>query len=406
VLTFILDVLRLASKGLSERRLRAVLTIIGIAIGPAALVAMTGMVQGYSNYVLKQIESMGQNLIVVTPHQNFRFTHKDLDYIRSLPGVAEAEPFYMVHATVRVGNSKKDIIVYATSIDLIFRAIANLKILHGKIPPSSDIVEALIGHDIAFTSSGRQVYHVGDAITITLYEPKHGGGFKVKRITVLVAGILKKFGGAFFLSPDTSIYLWTKAGQQLLGLHQWSGILVLAKSSTLVAKVVDEIKKAYGTEVDIISFQGIARVVSSITGAMNFITFSTSLSAFAVAVAGVAATMITTVMERVREIGVMKAIGFTDTQVLLVILAEGLMMSFIGAAVGISLGVAGAYALASKGFVIHGVTQNIVIKAPPAITPQLIARTLGITIAVGIIGSVFPAYKASKIPPAVALRYE
>ena len=406
VATFIADVVRLAVRSLGERRAGALLTIIGIAIGPFALVAMTGMVTGYSSYVTHQIEALGQNLIVVTPRENFKLTQKDLDFMRSIPGVEEAEPFYMLHAKVRVGTEEKDVIVYATSIDLIFKAIAGLKVEQGSKPSPSSVVEALIGHDIAYTSSGRQVYHVGDAITITIYKPKHGGGFEVKRVTVLVRGILSKFGGAFFLSPDTSIYLNKEAGHTILGMNQWSGILILAKSSNYVAYIIRTLEKAYGNNVDIISFQGIARIVSSIAGAMNFIAFSTSLSAFAVAVAGVAATMITTVMERFREIGVMKALGFTDMQVLMMILAEGLLMSILGAAVGISLGVAGAYLLASKGFVIRGVTTTIVIKASPKIDAELILKTLGITISMGFIGTVFPAYRASKIPPAVALRYE
>jgi len=404
--TFILDVVRLAIKSLGERRARALLTIVGISIGPFALVAMTGMVLGYSDYVTHQIEALGQNLIVVSPRQNFKLTNKDLDFMRSIPGVEDAEPFYMVHAKVRVGTEEKDVIVYATSIDLIFKAISGLKVEKGSKPSPSSVVEALIGHDIAFTSTGRQVHFVGDALTITIYKPKHGGGFEVKRVTVLISGILAKFGGAFFLSPDTSIYLNKNAGHTILGLNQWSGILILAKSSKYVPYIVKVLQKAYGNNVDIISFQGIARIVSSIAGAMNFIAFSTGLSAFAVAVAGVAATMITSVMERFREIGVMKALGFTDMQVLLMILAEGLLMSILGGVVGVSLGVAGAYALASRGFVIHGMMSTIVIKAPPKISAELILRTLGITIAVGLVGSIFPAYKASKIPPAVALRYE
>ncbi len=400
------DILRLAIKGLSERRLRASLTIVGIAIGPLALVMMTSVVEGYSDYVTKQIESLGQNLIVVFPRENFELTEKDLDFIRSIPGVEEAEPFYLVHATVRVGNEEKEVTVYATSIPLIFKAIANLEVEQGEVPSSSNIIAAIVGHDIAYDENGNQVYHVGDAITITMYMPKHGGGFKVKHITVLIAGILKRFGGAFFLSPDTSIYLWEDAGPKILGLHKWSGILVLVKRSDLVPKVFDEIKNAYQNNVDLISFQGIARVVSSITAAMNFITFSTSLSAFAVAVAGVAATMITSVMERVREIGVMKALGFTDAQVLAIVLCEAILMSLIGGAIGITLGVIGAYIMSSKGFVIHGIATKIVISAPPKITVELIARTIAITLIVGIAGGIFPAYRAAKIPPAIALRYE
>ncbi len=406
-LVFIADALRLALKSLSERRVRAILTIVGIAIGPLALVMMSSVVKGYSDYVTSQIESLGQNLIVVRPSEaGFKLSDDDLNFIRSLEGVKRAEPFYLTQAKVKVGTEEEDVTVYATDINMVFEAISGIKILYGSIPSSTETTKAVIGYDVAFDDNGDEVYYVGDALSFTIFMPKSGGGVKVKRVTVLISAILDKFGGAFFLTPDKSIFLNVDAGSKLLDMDEWTGILVLAKSSSDVPKVVNEIREAYHNNVEVISFQGIARIISSVTGAMDFITFSTSLAAFAVAIAGVAATMITSVIERVREIGVMKALGFTDLQVLILILTEGLVMSLIGGGVGIALGVLGANVLASKGFVIKGVTTAIVIKAPPAITPELILKTLGIAISVGLLGSLFPAYKAAKIPPAVALRYE
>jgi len=405
-INFLIDALRLALKTLSERRLRAILTIIGIAIGPIALVTMSSVVRGYSNYVTSQLESLGQNLIVVQSTDNYRLSQDDVDALSNIPGVKRVEPFYMTRATVKVGDEDKEVIVYAVPISLIFEAIGSLKLLEGSIPPQSDVVRAVIGYDIAFDGNGNQVYFIGDTITLTIYTVEAEGKVKVKHVNVLVAGILDKFGGAFFLSPDTTVFLSPEAGKRLLGLKEWSGILVLAENSKLVLQIEENIRKMYRGNVNVISFQGIAKVINSITGAMDFITFSTSLAAFAVAVAGVAATMITSVIERIREIGVMKAVGFTNNQVLFMILSESLVMSLIGGGVGITLGIIGAHILASRGFTIKAGTTTVIIAAPPAITPELILNTIGIVVLVGIIGGIFPAYRAAKIPPAVALRYE
>jgi putative ABC transport system permease protein len=126
-----------------------------------------------------------------------------------------------------------------------------------------------------------------------------------------------------------------------------------------------------------------------------------------VAVAGVASTMITSVVERTREIGVLKALGFKDGEVLLMILAESIVMSIIGGLIGILLGVVGAQALASRGFVISLSQQNtIVITAPPKVTSFNILRATALTLLIGVAGGLFPAYRAARIPPAVALRYE
>ena len=405
-ISFVLDALRMATKTLSERKLRAILTIIGIAIGPLALITMSSVVRGYSNYVTSQLEALGQNLIIIQSTENYKLTDKDIDTLKQIPGVKRVEPYYMTQAEVKVGNDKKDVIVYAVSIDVIFEAISGIKVLEGTIPSQSEVVKAVIGHDIAFDDNGRQVYYVGDTITLTIYQLEPGGKVHIKHVNVLVSAILDKFGGAFFLSPDQTVFLSTDAGKKLLGMKDWSGILVLANNSRLVLSIEEKIRNMYHRNVNVISFQGIAKVINSITGAMDFITFSTSLAAFAVAVAGVAATMITSVIERIREIGVMKAVGFTNNQVLFMILTESLVMSLIGGAIGISLGALGAYVLASKGFVIHAGTSTIVISAPPAITSELIINTVGIVAMVGILGGLFPAYKAAKIPPAVALRYE
>lgn len=403
---FILDVFRLSIKALTERRTRAMLTIIGIAIGPLALVMISSVIDGYGDYVISQIEGLGQNAIVLFPESNYRFTQKDLDAIRALPHVKRAEPFYSIQAQVRVGTQTRIIFVYAIPIDVVFEAIKGLEIFKGYTPSDTEYLKALVGYKIAYDDNNNQVYDLGDVITIT-YIRSSSGRQEIKRASVSIAGILKEFGGAFILSPDTTIFLPLQAGQRILGLSDWSGIFVLVDSSTYVTDVMEKLRQMFGNSATIVSFQSIANIANSIIGAMNFISFSASLSAFAVAVAGVAATMITSVIERTREIGVLKALGFTDFQVLLMILMESVAMSLIGGAIGIALGIVGAHMLASRGFEIRATAQAImVIKASPKITVTGISRAVLLTIFVGVLGGIFPAYRASKILPAIALRYE
>jgi putative ABC transport system permease protein len=403
---FILDVFKLSIKALTERRTRAMLTIIGIAIGPLALVMISSVIDGYGDYVISQIEGLGQNTIILFPENNYRFTQKDLDAIRALPHVKRAEPFYSIQAQVRVGTQTRIIFIYAIPIDVVFEAIKGLEIFKGYTPSDTEYLKALVGYKIAYDDNNNQVYDLGDVITIT-YIRISSGRQEIKRASVSIAGILKEFGGAFILSPDTTIFLPLQAGQRILGLSDWSGIFVLVDSSAYVVDVMEKLRQMFVNSARIVSFQSIANMVNSIIGAMNFISFSASLSAFAVAVAGVAATMITSVIERTREIGVLKALGFTDFQVLLMILMESVAMSLIGGAIGIALGIVGAHMLASRGFEIRTVAQAImVIKASPKITVTGISRTVLLTIFVGVLGGIFPAYRASKIPPAIALRYE
>jgi len=398
------DMFRYAYKVLTERKFRAILTIIGISIGPMALVSIISVMQGYSEMILQQLTTFGQNTIVLFPEKGYVFTEKDLRLIKNLPEVAKASPFYYVRGVVRQPRGTMEVYVYATDIGILFEAISNLEVKEGKIPPPTTRTDALVGYHIAYEKyTDRKVRDVGDVITVNVAEITQQG-IRIRRVSLRISGILSYYGGALIVDPDRTIFLPLTAGSTILKQDRWSGIFIVAKSSAAVDSLVNKLRDMYKDYANVIAFISIARTVNSITSALDFLLFSTSLAAFAVAVAGVAATMITSVMERTREIGVLKALGFTNTDVLLMILTEGLIMSLIGGGVGIIVGALGAHVLASAGLTLGGL--GVTIKASPKLTLWLISEALGLTILVGIAGGLFPAYRASKIPPAVALRYE
>jgi putative ABC transport system permease protein len=400
------DFLRLSVKALSERRTRAALTIIGISIGPLILVMMSSVVGSYSEYILERITSLGQNAIAIFPTENYQLDMEDINYIRTLDHVKRAEPFYNTQGIVKTGMEEIKVSIFAVDYSLLFEAIGSLKIEEGTVPSGTDILSAIIGRKIALRDGERR-FGLYDVLTAIV--PKIEGG-KItgkKTVNIVISAILEEYGGALIVDPDSTIFICLDAGRKLIGLNKWSGILVLVDDPASVKPTVSALRQHYEEKVQIIAFSSIAEAVSSVTGAINFINFSTSLSAFAVAVAGVAATMITSVMERTREIGVMKAIGYTNLQILLMILLESIIMSIVGAAAGISTGVVGAYILSSRGFRIGGIGESgITLQLSPLITPALIIQTLTLTILIGLAGGVLPAYRASKIPPVVALRYE
>ena len=398
------DLARYAAKALTEKKLRSLLTILGIAIGPMALTAILGVVQGYSNYVIHQLEGLGQNLIILVPGSNYEMSQRDIDFLKSLHGVSEVTPFYSMRAKARQGAKTIDVAIYAVDLDVFFRALGKLRIVEGSMPAPSDTAGAVIGYYIAYDERGHRYYGVGDVLTLTYYSFRAGRVVQ-HSLNVIVRGILGEFGNAFFVNPDTTVFLPLDAGPKLLGMKKWSGVIVVVESPALVDNLTRYLREVYGERVGVISLVEISRVVASITAAMRFVTVAAGSAAFAVAATGVAATMITSVMERTREIGVMKAIGFTNGQIVAAIIIEAVIMSLLGSGIGISAGAAAAYMLSGKGMVIQGV-QRIVIRAPPEITMRMVVETLVLTVAIGVLGSILPAYRAAKIPPAEALRYE
>jgi putative ABC transport system permease protein len=400
----LIDFVRLSLKALSERKTRAALTIIGIAIGPLVLVMMSSVVGSYSSYILERITSLGQNAIAIFPSENYWFDEEDINYIRTVDAVERAEPFYNTQGMVKRGTEDVKVSIFAVDYSLLFKAIGSLEIDEGAIP--SERSYAIIGRKIAYKDNAKY-YGLEDGLIITVPKIEAGRITGKKTIGVRVGAILKEYGGALIVDPDSTIFMCLEAGKRLLGLDKWSGILVLANNPSNVKLIVSTLRQHYEDKAQIIAFSSIAEAISSVTGAINFINFSTSLSAFAVAVAGVAATMITSVMERTREIGVMKAIGYTNRQILLLILMESIVMSLVGGVSGISVGIIGAHILSSSGFTIGGIGESgLTLRLSPLITPYLIIQTLTLTILIGLAGGGLPAYRASKIPPVVALRYE
>ncbi|BEP18236.1 ABC transporter permease [Pyrofollis japonicus] len=400
----VVDLLRLAVRVLGEKKVRSILTIIGIAIGPTALVAILGVVEGYSNYVISQVQGLGQDFIIIMPGSSYALTSDDLKFLKKLPEVKYVTPFYSTRVKVKQGGRYIDASLYAVDLEVFFKALKKLRIEEGNIPPPSDVVGAVIGKFIAFDDKGNRYYHVGDIVTLKYYSIKEGR-MKTKNVNVVVRGILGEFGNAFFVNPDTTVFVPFEAGRRLFGFSKWTGVIVIVRDPAYVEPLTRKLREIYGERAAIISLIEISRVISSITSAMRLVTVAAGSAAFIVAITGIAASMITSVMERTREIGVLKAIGFTNIEIITSILFESLVMSALGGLIGIGLGSVGAYVLSQRGFVIQG-AETVVIKAPPAISISLIAEALAVTIAVGVLGGLLPAYQASRIPPAVALRYE
>jgi len=400
------EFIRLSLKALSERRTRAVLTIVGIAIGPLVLVMMSAVVGSYSNYIVERVTSLGQNAIALFPTENYQLDEEDLNYIKSINTIVRAEPFYTTQGILKRTNEEVKISIFAVDYTLLFEAIGSLKIGEGNVPSETNILYSIVGRKIAFEGE-EKCFSIEDVLTLTVPKIENGKITGKKNVNVVVGAILEEYGGALIVDPDSTVFTCLEAGRRLFGLNKWSGILILVNDPVYVKGTVSILRQYYEDKVQVIAFSAIAEAISSVTGAINFINFSTSLSAFAVAIAGVAATMITAVMERTREIGVMKAIGYTSSQILLMILLESIMMSLVGGTFGITTGIVGAYILSSRGLSIGGIGETgIVLQVSPLITPSLIIQTLMLTMLIGLVGGCLPAYRASKIPPVVALRYE
>lgn len=398
------DVLSLSLSTLRERRIRAILTILGIMIGPAALVSIVGATRGYTSVISEQLTSLGQNTVVLFPAKGYEISRTDIDKLRRISGVAYITPFYQsVGEVTKPDGEKVRVQTYAIDLTVLMKAIGGLELDEGMLPASRAYTSCLLGSELSVSSrSDTKLYYVGSAITIRI-PLLENGSVKLRIASLRIVGILKPYGTMMIVNPDRSIFLPLDSGPSVLGQKKYTGIFLVAASPDKVDYITSRIRDLYGDYLEVISIKQIARTVNNIMKILDVLLFSTSSISFAVAVTGIMATMFTSVMERTREIGVMKAVGFTNLQILILILSESLIMGLIGGLLGVVAGILGSYILTRRALMI---VEGVSFMANPIITSDLLLTAIFMSVAVGIAGGFLPAFRASKLSPVEALRYE
>jgi putative ABC transport system permease protein len=199
---------------------------------------------------------------------------------------------------------------------------------------------------------------------------------------------------------DRAIVFNLDVGNDLLRKSgRYDSLFEAAESMNHVKQVEKEIRGLYGSDIGITTSEAILQSIREFTAGFGSVISSIALVALLVGSVGIVTTMYTSVTERTREIGVMKAIGARDRNVLALFLAEATIIGIIGASIGLIVGVLGGYGTLSL------FASNLL---PSSVTPQYplsdLTRVWGISLGLSIAAGLYPAWKASKLSPIVALR--
>ena len=225
--------------------------------------------------------------------------------------------------------------------------------------------------------------------------------------TAQVSAVLQKIGGFGLGGPsDSGVYIPLSQSESFFGTDQCNMIIVQLKSSdnATVTDVSKAITNYFGGQVSVISSTAVLSLLSTVFGTIQL--FLGGIAAISLLVAGIAIMniMIVSLIERTREIGILKALGIKSRTVLTIFLSESVIIGVIGALVGIALGwiLANIVAklLASGAFGGNGFVVT------PLLTPEVFLGALGFGIGVSVIFALYPAWRASKLKPVEALRYE
>jgi putative ABC transport system permease protein len=410
------DFLKLAIKALLDRKARSAMTVIGIMIGSAVIMALIASSSGLSAGINTQVEKIGANVLIVRAgssnfltgsSSSFALSIQDIPRLGNLPYVTQVYPYYSRPATVSVGGQS----VSGTLIGIDSRAIPaifkGLTLEEGQFPDSYDITSSVIGYNIAYPSSGQGLVGLNQVVSMKI-------GSSTATLSFLVKGILSAYGSALFSNVDNNIFVSLQAAQTFMKIQSFSAIYVIVDSADNVAIVQSEIQNAYGTDVSVISAGSIASSISAITGQLTIFLGSIGAVSLFVAAIMVANTTYVAVIERTREIGILKALGFRRRQILAMFLSENILIGFIGGLLGTIAGYLLSFVIGGGlftgggrgGFGGGSSASSTSFASSPIFSPELILFSLFFPIVIAIVAGLYPAWKASKMNVINALKYE
>jgi putative ABC transport system permease protein len=400
-----------------ERKLRAILTIAMVMIGAGLMTALNGMTTGMYQYIGAQFGTLGANVVIVMPgmESNARITEQTAAVIRKIVGVKTAAPYIQQLATAESMGDSAAVLVTGSDQRYLYEVFPTLEVEEGTLVSPQDSIGVVLGHSVAYPpDKPRPFARVGGVVTIS-FTTVEGTRQQTIRRSFVVRGILAEMGtSGMFIPVDRMVFMSLPAATNLFhAAGDYSGINVIAKSPDEAEQVAEEIRRLYGRSFEIYTSKTLIQLIQNILGAFSLFLGSVASVSMIVASVGIFAGLYTSVMERTKEIGLLKAVGLKKRGILGVFLGEATLIGLIGGTLGIAVGVILGYGMAVVAGQVRGeVTGQFtgvggaLSYIPPYFTPEIFVTNLVFAITISMIAGAYPAWRASKLDPVVALRKE
>lgn len=402
----IFDYIRLAFGNILHRRLRSWLTMIGIFVGIVSVVALISLGQGMQTAINQEFESLGTNRIIITPGQvNFGpatssivtddLTDDDLKVVARVRGVENKMPVLIEEVLVEFKGEKSLVTVWGTALDEegleVINSVKFLEVEHGRQAKPGDSKKAVVGYNIANEEFRKKIVK-GSKITI--------GGKEFE-----VVGVQKKAGTGVH---DVVIRIPIEDAREIFEEdEEISIIFVLTSENVPPSEVAEDITKALrrSRNVDIgkedfqvtTIEQGIQQLNNILTTVQIVLIGITAISLIVGGI-GIMNSMFTAVLERRREIGIMKSIGATNNNIMLLFLLESGMMGLVGGIIGVTIGM-----ILGKLAEIVAIQMGVILFKAYLGLPLLFGALL-FSFVVGVVSGTLPAVGAARLQPVEALR--
>jgi putative ABC transport system permease protein len=398
------DYFNLALRTFKHKPTRSWLTIIGIFIGIAAVVALISLGQGLQDAVNKQFEMLGTNKITIYPGQNSfgvigaiavseRLSDRDLSKIQSVKGVEKATGIALTIAKVQdKGKPIYAIITGYEPNEINMKDFMGATAKDGRELKSNDGYKVMVGYDLKYGNVFEKPVEVGDKLTIA-------------GKTFTVVGVVDKIGNPGF---DRRLYIVRDVYYEVFKQEGYPMILAISKDgydpAAVAADIKEKLRKDRGLEkgkenFSVVTSDQMKKIASNIVGIIQIIVVGIAAISLLVGGIGIMNTMYTSVLERTREIGIMKAVGARNNDIAMIFLIESGLLGLIGGILGVTAGVWAAVLVEYISSL-----YNLGLKASYGI--ELIVGSLVFAFLVGCISGLVPALQAAKMKPAESLRYE
>jgi putative ABC transport system permease protein len=424
------------------------LTILMVLVGSSLLVAVNAFGAGFSDFFNSQFSNLAPNMLFISsvqqdeddgggnigsvsppPSAKITLNAAVESRIRALPYVQQVIPSYQSDISVQSGSESKSFSLLSMDPTQLLVIAPTLELTEGStFLSSNDPTAILVAEDIAFPPGEATPFiNLGQSVRLTYsFVDAETGDAKEETKSFVVRGIIKSTGNP---TVDNAVVIGLQSGDKLLQrAGKYDSLFVAAQSTDFVDLVEQEIRGIYGNDIGINTVQAILETIEEFTGGINSFLSSIAIISLVVGAVGIITTLYTSVLERIREIGTLKAIGAKRITILGLFLVEAVLIGIFGATLGLGAGIGMGYLLVSSspgggggdgnenagnvsgGGTGDGNTQTSTQSTAqsesftPVFLGEDMVRVWLISVGLSMMAGFYPAWKASRYLPVDALR--
>jgi putative ABC transport system permease protein len=387
---------RVALDALRANRLRSVLTMLGVVIGVAAVVALVAIGTGTKQQIERQVEGLGSNLLIVVPGR----------LEAGAAPTASTLTLEDVDAVTRVVGDRSRVAVTISSGETVRAgAKSSFASMQGVLETTPTVFVRHLNRGAYLTrtdiSTGRRVAVLGAGVATQLFGDRDpiGRQITIGGVRFRVIGTFESLGQSLGVDRDSEVHVPVTAAQRLLGTDRVDALAIRApdrdRIDALGTAVVAALAKRHpDTDFSAVTQEQILGVLGDILGVLTGVLAAIAGISLLVGGVGVSNIMLVSVRERTKEIGLRKAVGARPRDIGVQFLLEAVLLTTTGGILGMALGITAALVV------------DRLSPVPAAITWWSLALAFGVSASVGIIFGVVPAQRAGRLDPVEALRTE